>query len=177
MFLNCGSYVNAVLFFLFRQHINKAALLAVMSDILIKMETQCHVDILGPIQTARRTIPTAISTYVSDLKHESVSGKVPIFMPPNFEEVEGAFGLGLSVRPSVCPSVTLFGSWETQEPLMLESWNFICGMYMENKRTRIFFPSPVLSFWSYAPFSAMYEQPCEENIWRTAKARILIFGI
>ena len=48
---------------------------------------------------------------------------------------------------------------------------------MKNKRTRIFFPSPVLLFWSYAPFLTMYEQTCEQNIWRTAKARILIFGI
>ena len=76
--------------------------------------------------------------------------------------------------PSVCLSVTLFGTWETQEPLMLESWNFICGMYMKNKQTRIFFPPPVLWFWSYDPFSTMYEQPCEQNIWRTAKARSYI---
>ena len=41
--------------------------------------------------------------------------------------------------PSVCPSVTLFGSWETQEPLMIESWNFIYGIHMKNKRIRIFF--------------------------------------
>ena len=60
---------------------------------------------------------------------------------PNFGEVEGAYWFGPvrpSVRLSVCPSVTLFGSWETQELLMLGSWNFICGMYMKNKRTRIF---------------------------------------
>ena len=50
---------------------------------------------------------------------------------------------------------------------------------MKNKRTHIIFPPPVLSFRSYAPFSTMYEHPCEQNIniWRTAKARILIFGI
>ena len=44
----------------------------------------------------------------------------------------------------------------------------ILKLYMwhvhENKRTRIFFPPPVLSFRSYAPFSTMYEQPCEQNI-------------
>ena len=72
------------------------------------------------------------------------------FYAPNFEEVEGAYWFGpvrpsvrLSVSPSVrlsvCLSVTLFGSSETQEPLMLESWNFIYGIYMKNKRTRIFF--------------------------------------
>ena len=47
-----------------------------------------------------------------------------IFNAPNFEEVEGAYWFGPvrpSVRPSVCLSVTLFGSSETQEPLMLES--------------------------------------------------------
>ena len=85
------------------------------------------------------------------------------FYAPNFEEVEGAYWFGPvrpSVRLSVCLSVTLFGSSETQEPLMLESWNFIYGIYMKNKRTRIFFPPPVLSFWSYAPFSTMNEQPC-----------------
>ena len=54
------------------------------------------------------------------------------FYAPNFEEVEGAYWFGpvrpsvrLSVSPSVrlsvCLSVTLFGSSETQEPLMLES--------------------------------------------------------
>ena len=67
------------------------------------------------------------------------------FYAPNFGEVEGAYWFG-PVRPSVCPSVRLslclsviLGSWETQEPLMLEPWNFICGMYMKNKRTCIFF--------------------------------------
>ena len=48
---------------------------------------------------------------------------------------------------------------------------------MKNKRTRIFSPPPVLSFWSYAPFSTMYEQLCEQNMWKTAKAGILIFSI
>ena len=38
------------------------------------------------------------------------------FMPPTLEKLRGHIGLGLSVRPSV----TLYGSWETQEPLMLE---------------------------------------------------------
>ena len=64
------------------------------------------------------------------------------FMPPTSEKLRGHIGLGLSVRPSVRVSVRLsviLGSWETREPLMLESWNFICGMYMKNKRTRIFF--------------------------------------
>ena len=40
--------------------------------------------------------------------------------PPNLGEVEGANWFR-PVRPSVCPSVTLFGSCGTQEPLMLES--------------------------------------------------------
>ena len=64
-----------------------------------------------------------------------------LFYAPNFGEVEGAYWFG-PVRPSVCPSVCLsiiLGSWETREPLMLESLNFICGMYMKNKRTCIFF--------------------------------------
>ena len=42
------------------------------------------------------------------------------FMPPNLGEVEGANWFR-PVRQSVCPSVTLFGSCGTQEPLMLES--------------------------------------------------------
>ena len=77
-------------------------------------------------------------------------------MPPTSKKLRGHIGLGLyvhlSVRPSVYLSVTLFGSWLTQEQLMLKSWNFICGMYMKNKRTHIFIPSPVLSFLSYGPF-------------------------
>ena len=36
---------------------------------------------------------------------------------PTSEKLRGNIGFGLSVRPSVI----LFGSWETQEPLMLES--------------------------------------------------------
>ena len=58
------------------------------------------------------------------------------FYAPNFGEVEGAYWFG-PVCPSVCPSVR-----ETQEPLMLEYWNYICGMYMKTKRTRIFFHPP-----------------------------------
>ena len=98
------------------------------------------------------------------------------FYAPTLQKLRGHVGLGRSVRLSICPSVQNSGSWETQEPLMLESWNYICGMYMKNKWTRIFFPPPVL-FWSYAPLSTMYEQPCEQNIWRTAKARILVFDV
>ena len=44
-----------------------------------------------------------------------------VFMPPTSKKLRGHIGLGLSVRLSVCLSVTLFGSSETQEPLMLES--------------------------------------------------------
>ena len=51
-----------------------------------------------------------------------------IFMPPTSKKLRGNIGLCLSIRLSVCPfvhlsvylSVTLFGSLETQEPLMLE---------------------------------------------------------
>ena len=52
------------------------------------------------------------------------NNKEIVFYAPNFEEVEGAYWFW-PVRPSiclsVCLSVTLFGSSETQEPLMLES--------------------------------------------------------
>ena len=51
------------------------------------------------------------------------------FYASNFGEVEG--GKLVWACPSVCLSVTLFGSLETQEPLMLESVNYKCGMYMK----------------------------------------------
>ena len=38
---------------------------------------------------------------------------------PTSEKLRGHVGLGLSVRPSVFLSVTLFGIWEFQEPLCL----------------------------------------------------------
>ena len=73
---------------------------------------------------------------------------------------------------SVCLSVTLFGSWETQELLMLDSWNFIYGMYMKNKRTRnFFFTLPVLSFWSYAPFRL-----CMNNLVGRISEKLLRLG-
>ena len=103
------------------------------------------------------------------------------FMPPTSKKSRGHIGLGRTVRLSVClsvrPSVTLYGSCKTQEPLMLEPCKFICGMYMKNKRTPIFFSPPVLSFWSYAPFWTIYEHPCEQNICRTISGRMPIFGI
>ena len=74
-----------------------------------------------------------------ELEQQQLSSHCLLTFPyyaPNFGEVEGAYWFG-PVRPSVCPSVKL-GSWETQEPLMLESWNYIYGMYMKNKRTCIF---------------------------------------
>ena len=47
------------------------------------------------------------------------------FYAPIFGEVEGAYWFGPVCPSSVCPSVhssvILFGSWETREPLMLES--------------------------------------------------------
>ena len=72
-----------------------------------------------------------------------------------------------SVSPSVCPSVRKSLAAEKLKNRLC--WNleiiYICGMYMKKKQTRIFFfPPPVLSFWSYAPFSTMHEQPCEQNI-------------
>ena len=48
---------------------------------------------------------------------------------------------------------------------------------MKNKRTRIFFLRQSSRSGVMPPFLTMYEQPCEQNIWRTAKTRILIFGI
>ena len=69
--------------------------------------------------------------------HKTASHKsqINVIMPPTSEKLRGIL---VWACPSVCLPVTL-GSWETQEPLMLESWNYICGMYMKNKRTRIFF--------------------------------------
>ena len=51
----------------------------------------------------------------------TASFSASFFMPPTSKKLRGHIGLGLSVRPSVCLSVTLFGSSESQEPLMLES--------------------------------------------------------
>ena len=39
------------------------------------------------------------------------------FRPPTSEKLRGHIGLGLSI----CPSVMLFGSWETGKPLKLGS--------------------------------------------------------
>ena len=65
-----------------------------------------------------------------------------LFYASNFGEFEGEYWFGPerpSFRLSVRPSVTLFGSRETQEPLTLESLIFICSMHMKHTRIRIFF--------------------------------------
>ena len=61
--------------------------------------------------------------------------------------MRGYIGLGMSVRPPVSqvhPTVMLFSSWETPEPLMPGYSHFICGMYMTNKRTRIFYSAGLI---------------------------------
>ena len=79
---------------------------------------------------------------------------IHIFMPPTSKKLRGHIGLGPSVSPSVRPSVCpyYFGSWKTQESLMLESWNYIYGMYMKNKRTRFFFSSTSPVILELCPF-------------------------
>ena len=78
------------------------------------------------------SIPFSFEGRIWDLLCWSLDIVYLCFYAPNFEEVEGAYWFGpvrpsvrLSVSPSVrlsvCLSVTLFGSSETQEPLMLES--------------------------------------------------------
>ena len=54
-----------VLFLPFRYDINRAVLFAVMLAILTKVKTKGRVDILAPTLNVRKTIPKAISTYVS----------------------------------------------------------------------------------------------------------------
>ena len=94
-------------------------------------------------------------------------------MPPTSKKLRGHIGLGLSLRLSVRKT---FGSWETQEPLMLESWNFICGMYMKNKRTRIFFlrrscrsgVMPLFRLCMNNPLSRISEKPLWLGSWYLA---------
>ena len=104
-----------------------------------------------------------------------------IFMPPTSKKLRAHIGLGLSVRQSICPSVRLSVSlWQLRNSRT--AYARILKLYMWHVHEKLmdlyfFFPPPVLSLWSYAPFLTMYEQPCEQNILRTAKATILIFGI
>ena len=86
------------------------------------------------------------------------------FYGPNFGEVEGAYWFGPSVRPSVCLSFR--NTWQLRNSrtayartLKLYMWHV-----HEKEAGPYFFPPPVLSFWSYAPFSTLYEKPCEQNI-------------
>ena len=105
-----------------------------------------------------------------------------IFMPPT-GEVEG--GILVWARPSVCLSVRLSvrNIWQLRNSrtayariLKFYMWH-VHEKYADPFFFFVFFPPPVLWFWSYAPFSTMYDKPCEQTIWRTAKARIMIFGI
>ena len=85
---------------------------------------------------------------------------------PNFEEVEGAYLFG-PVRPSVHPSVGLSVSntfWKLR--ISRTPYARILKFHIWHIHEKIsgpvffFFPPSVLSFWSYAPFLTMYEQPC-----------------
>ena len=94
----------------------------------------------------------------------SMQNFVTLLMPPNFEEVEGAYWFG-----PVCTCVCLLRIAYSQERLELGSWNLIYGISMKNKRTHIFFS---FDFCKCKPM-----EPCEQNIWRTAWADDLInFG-
>ena len=95
------------------------------------------------------------------------------FYAHNFKEVEGHIGLGLSVGPSICASVTLaYG----QEWLETGSWNLISGITMKYKWTHIFFFSVRLVVAELCPcFWHSHCKPlelCEQNISRTTWARI-----
>ena len=104
------------------------------------------------------------------------------FLCSNFKENEGHIGLDL---PVVCLCVRASVTLEyDQERLEIGSWNLICGISMKNKRTRILFSFPLdFSLQSYAPFSTCFRlshcksmEHCEQNISRTAWARVMIFG-
>ena len=107
-----------------------------------------------------------------------------IFMPRPSEKLRGHIGLGLSIHPSVSLSVRLSVTlWQLRNSRSAYAriLKYVACIYVACKwkiSGLVFFVFlHRSSFWSYAPFSTMYERPCEQNISRTAKARILIFGI
>ena len=92
-----------------------------------------------------------------------------LFMPPtskkNFEEVEGAYWFGPvhpSVHLSVCLSVrnTFWQLRNSRNPYARILKFYMWHVHEKQVDPYFFFPPPVLSFWSYAPFSTMCEQPC-----------------
>ena len=62
-----------------------------------------------------------------------------IVMPPTSEKLRGHIGLGLSVRPSVRPSVRNTWQLRNSRTAYARILKLLCGMYMKNKQTRIFF--------------------------------------
>ena len=74
------------------------------------------------------------------------------FMPPTSEKLRGHIGLGLSVCPSVHMSVHNTWQLRNSRTAYARILKYICGMYMKNKQTRIFFSFTSLVVLELCPF-------------------------
>ena len=113
---------------------------------------------LGDPHKIAQTVPLRWTRWPPELKIEKPLYDFPrtrrwIFMPPTSEKLRGHIGLGLSICLSVLPSVR--NSLAAEKLKNHLCWNLeiiLCGMYMKNKRTRIFFSSTSLVVPELCPF-------------------------
>ena len=96
-----------------------------------------------------------------------------IFYVPNF----AAYRFGPVCPSAMCACVRRYA----KERLEIGFWNWIHGISIKRKRTRICFLFRRTCHCNYMIrfllWHCKHMESCEQNIWRTAWARIMIFGI